>query len=289
MMAREYSSSKFALLAAALLLLASPCFSFQTSIGFLPATITTTRTKVCMSLSLEHQQLKDDLVALASSTRRGFSASRKDRDKAKNIINELSKLSPTEEPAAAYYATTSSDAQARSDDNNVPSLAGKWTLIYTDAPDITSLDGSPLSIQKLGRIGQECNPPLIKNVIEWKRPDWASSLPFSGDEDSRILQRVVTEGTSTPADNPTVDLKLVGLEISGSNGSSKESDPGLVNSLFNGPASLFENNPIKLQGPLKGPFGKFDVLYLDDDMRITKTYQGFYAVNVRQEKENEWF
>eukprot|EP00573_Skeletonema_grethae_P008491 CAMPEP_0201698728 /NCGR_PEP_ID=MMETSP0578-20130828/20552_1 /ASSEMBLY_ACC=CAM_ASM_000663 /TAXON_ID=267565 /ORGANISM="Skeletonema grethea, Strain CCMP 1804" /LENGTH=217 /DNA_ID=CAMNT_0048185337 /DNA_START=84 /DNA_END=733 /DNA_ORIENTATION=+ len=213
------------------------------------------------------QQLKDDIVALASSTSRGFSASRKDRDEAKNIINQLSKLSPTEEPAAAYYST-SSDAQAVSEDV-VPSLAGKWTLIYTDAPDITSLD-APLSIQKLGRIGQECNPPLIKNVIEWKRPTWASALPFSGDEESRILQKVVTEGSSTPTDNPTVDLKLVGLEISGSNGSTEETNSGLMK-LLNGPAAFFEQNPINLQGPLKGPFGKFDILYLDDEMRITKT------------------
>ncbi len=234
----------------------------------------------------KQQELKDDLVSLASSTRRGFSASRKDRDEAKSIINQLSKLSPTEEPAAAYYST-SRDAQTMSEDV-VPSLAGKWTLIYTDAPDITSLD-VPLSIQKLGRIGQECNPPLIKNVIEWKRPSWASALPFSGDEESRIFQKVVTEGSSSPANNPTVDLKLVGLEISGSNnGSMEETNPGLMK-LLNGPAALFEENPIKLQGPLKGPFGKFDILYLDDEMRITKTYQGFYAVNVRQEKDNEWF
>ncbi len=233
----------------------------------------------------KQQQLKDDLVALASSTSRGFSASREDRDEAKNIINQLSKLSPTEEPAAAYYPT-SSDAQATSEDV-VPSLAGKWTLIYTDAPDITSLD-APLSIQKLGRIGQECIPPLIKNVIEWKRPTWASALPFSGDEESRILQKVVTEGSSSPATNPTVDLKIVGLEITGSNGSMEDTNQGLMK-LLNGPAALFEENPINLQGPLKGPFGRFEILYLDDEMRITKTYQGFYAVNVRQEKDNEWF
>jgi hypothetical protein len=103
------------------------------------------------------------------------------------------------------------------------------------------------------------------------------------------LQKVVTEGASTPADNPTVDLKLVGLEISGTNGSMEETNSGLINSLLNGPAALFEQNPIKLQGPLKGPFGKFDILYLDDEMRITKTYQGYYTVNVRQEKGNEWF
>ena len=232
-------------------------------------------------MSLSPEQLKDDLVALATSTRRGLVASRKDRDRAKRIIHELSKLSPTDEPAAAYY--TNNNAQATSEDG--PSLAGKWTLLYTDAPDITSLD-SPVSIQKLGRIGQECNPPLIKNVIEWKRPDWASSFPFSGDDNSRILQKVVTEGSSSPADNPTVDLKLVGFEISGTNDNgSIGSDKGGMFKSF-GPAAFFEQNPIKLQGPLKGPFGKFDILYLDDDMRITKTYQVYYAVNIREE---EWF
>lgn len=269
-----------------LLLAASPCVSFQTTAAS-KVKSRNARTTIALALSSQQQQLKDDLVALATSTRRGFSASRKDRDEAKNIINKLSELSPSKEPAAAYY-TTSSDAQDRSEDT-VPSLAGKWTLIYTDAPDITSLD-APLSIQKLGRIGQECNPPLIKNVIEWKRPAWASALPFSGDEDSRILQKVITEGSSTPVDNPTVDLKLVGLEISGTNGDGRmdETNSGLMK-LLNGPAALFEQNPIKLQGPLKGPFGKFDILYLDDEMRITKTYQGFYAVNIRQEKEDEWF
>lgn len=260
---------------AAVVLLFPPCAvvsSFQAPSSSLHTRRTRTM-KVCMSLSPE--QLKDDLVALAASTRRGFVASRKDRDRAKRIIHELSKLSPTDEPAAAYYTN---NAQATSEDG--PSLAGKWTLLYTDAPDITSLD-SPVSIQKLGRIGQECNPPLIKNVIEWKRPDWASSFPFSGDDNSRILQKVVTEGSSSPADNPTVDLKLVGFEISGTN------DNGSIGSdTMNGPAAFFEQNPIKLQGPLKGPFGKFDILYLDDDMRITKTYQGYYAVNIREE---EWF
>lgn len=275
MLHRDCSSKLFLFLTVvALLLVISPrVSSFQAS-SSLGSPEATRRTEVALSLSSsfaplpDAQRLKDNLVALASSTRRGFSASRKDRDRAKSIINLLSQYSPTVEPAAAYY-NSPSDAQVRS--NDAPSLAGKWTLIYTDAPDITSLE-APLSIQKLGRIGQECNPPFIKNVIEWRRPDWAAALPFSGDDNSRILQKVVTEGSSSPANNPTVDLKLVGLEISGKS--------------EQGPAAFFEKNPIKLQGPLKGPFGKFDVLYLDDDMRITKTYQGYYAVNVR---EDEWF
>ena len=168
---------------------------------------------------------------------------------------------------------------------NRSTLAGKWTLIYTDAPDITSLDiEGPFSTAKLGRIGQECNPPTIKNVIEWTRPDWPSFLPFSGKESSRVLQKVCCEGTASK-DNPlAVDLKLVGLEISGEDGAA---DDNINPFRSNGPATLLEKNPVNLKGPLSAPFGKFEIIYLDDDMRITKTYQGFYAVNIRE--NTEWF
>lgn len=162
-------------------------------------------------------------------------------------------------------------------------------MIYTDAPDITSLDNNgPFATAKLGRIGQECNPPSIKNVIEWQRPDWAANLPFSGSESSRVLQKVCCEGVANS--DKTVDLSIVGLEING-RGSSEEisSSSGLMNSVLNGPSAFFESNPIELKGILTAPFGKFDILYLDDDMRITKTYQGYYAVNTRISKEDEWF
>merc|ERR1711935_241386 len=100
-------------------------------------------------------------------------------------------------------------------DNDEISISGKWTLIYTDAPDITGLDTSrnPFSTATLGRIGQDCNPPFVKNVIEWKRPSWASSLPFSGNENSRILQKVVTSASASPDKPNLVNLKIAGLEL----------------------------------------------------------------------------
>ena len=165
-------------------------------------------------------------------------------------------------------------------------------MIYTDAPDITSLDSSgPFATAKLGRIGQECNPPSIKNVIEWQRPDWAANLPFSGSESSRVLQKVCCEGVAKSDKPTTVDLSIVGLEINGRESSSEDSSSsnGLIDSILNGPSAFFESNPIALSGPLTAPFGKFDILYLDGDMRITKTYQGYYAVNTRISKEDEWF
>ena len=232
------------------------------------------------------QQLKAELLALAESTRRGFSASKLEKEQVKRIINKLSLYSPNNEPAAAYYSNNNNDITERSRST----IAGKWTLVYSDAPDITSLDNPPLPFllptAKLGRIGQECNPPSIKNVIEWQRPNWVSFLPpFSnivvGDESSRIIQKVCLEGSATPDQPTVVNLKVVGLELMGISSSSGSGGGG--------PAAYLESNPITLQGgPLSAlQFGKFDILYLDDTMRITKTFQGYFAVNVHEEVS--WF
>lgn len=216
-------------------------------------------------------ELKSSLSSLAHSTKRGFSANAAEKRSAQKICEELSKLNPTPEPASPFYE------QTQDVENSNLTLCGKWTLLYTDAPDITSLEGQGgiLPSAKLGRIGQECVPPFIKNVIEWQRPDWAKSLPFSGSDDSRIFQKVVCEATSNPDQPLKVDLKLVGLEVLGSDDSKS-----------GGPAQILEKNPLELKGFLKAPFGSFRVLYLDEDMRIIKTVQNFLAVNIREEA---WF
>lgn len=135
---------------------------------------------------------------------------------------------------------------------------------------------------KLGKIGQECTPPYIKNVIEWKRPEWASLIPFSGNEGDRVLQKVCCKGSADKSKPTTVVLKLVGLELAGV----EENASDEVDSSNGGPATFLKNFPVELEGPLSLTFGKFDVLYLDDDMRITRTNQGYTAINIREE---EWF
>lgn len=160
------------------------------------------------------------------------------------------------------------------------------------APDITSLDVSgPFTTAKLGRIGQECDPPFIKNVIEWKKPEWADRLPFSlGSDDSRVLQKVCTEAVVDPNKPMVADLKVVGVDLSGYSGVHDEDMKNKTSTgPFQTPAEFLEKNPVELRGPLKAPFGKFEVLYLDDRMRIIKTYQGFIAINIRQDKNDEWF
>ena len=51
-----------------------------------------------------------------------------------------------------------------------------------------------------------------------------------------MLQKIVCEGSASPGNLFTVDLKILGLELEG------EGDSG--------PASILANNPVKLQGPV---------------------------------------
>jgi len=253
----------------------------------------------------EREQLKESLLSLAAETKRGFIATSDERSQLSGIITKLAEYNPTTEPANAYY-----DRTPKKYDGSTPTIAGKWTLVYTDAPDITGLDTTTARIPsllpqnaKLGRIGQECIPEesLIKNVIEWKRPDWVQGVldqvgnndRNEGDE-SRILQKVCCEATASPIQPTIVELKLSGFELVGNkDGGDSYSSNGILASLqeyaVHGPAAWFERNPLNLSGPLKAPFGQFELLYLDRDLRIIRTGQGFFAVNVRQVEGGEWF
>lgn len=252
--------------------------------------------------------LKSDLVELAERTKRGFTASADEKRKAKQIVESLQRFQSVPDPARSYYDPSAISSVTAGDRNSESSsssssigIAGKWTLIYTDAPDITGLDTSrnPFSTAKLGRIGQECNPPYIKNVIEWLRPDWAKGLPFSGSDESQILQKVVTTGSATPAKPTFVELKVAGLELEAGGSDDTTNDSGESSSSNNVveniqrrglPAGILSMNPIDLKGPLNPPFGRFEILYLDDELRVIRTSQNFLAVNRRiVNKEDEWF
>lgn len=252
------------------------------------------------------QQLKESLLQLASETKRGFVATKSQQDILSGYIQDLNKLNPTKEPLSSYYTNKNDN------ENDGPNISGKWTLVYTNAPDITSLDPTTsvlptIPSAKLGRIGQECSAEqsTIKNVIEWTRPDWVGSVlnrldSLSGNAllggdgngsasgDGRVLQKVVCEAEADPMDPMIMNLQLVGLELEGQTPSSSSSSSGNTlptpsDIIQNGPAALLSQSPVSLRGPLKAPFGKFEVLYLDDEMRIIRTNQGFYAVNLREE------
>ncbi|KAL3908028.1 MAG: hypothetical protein SGILL_008641, partial [Bacillariaceae sp.] len=236
-------------------------------------------------------------------------ASAQEKATIKDVIYELASYNPSKNPARAYYDESTSTIGSDDDYNDDASMvggtiSGKWNLIYTDAPDITGLDTSknPLATAKLGRTGQDCNPPYIKNLIEWKRPDFAKTLnsPLSGSDDSRVLQKVVTSASASPSKPLLVDLKVAGLEVESGG---RESSAATTTPAANGISDIAERVqqqgivagvlsvlPVDLKGPLNPPFGQFEILYVDQDMRAIRTYQNYLAVNRRiQNVEDEWF
>lgn len=249
-----------------------------------------------LAVNPEVAKLKSDLLTMATNTNRGFQASTAERSVIKDIIYELARFNPSQNPARAYYDNTMTGY-----DNTGSTISGKWTLIYTDAPDITGLDTSrnPFATAKLGRIGQECQPPYIKNVIEWLRPDWAGSLPFSGSTESRILQKVVTSASASPTKPLLVNLKVAGLELE----AGEDNRSVQVTSTNNGmqdlvqrvqdrglPAGLLSIQPVDLKGPWNPPFGQFEILYVDEDIRVIRTGQNYLAANHRiKDYRDEWF
>jgi len=266
------------------------------------------------SATTELEKLKSNLLLLADHTDRGFRASKSDRNEANELIAQLSRYfdASTIEPARDYYSATDQKRNMRDEfAPPKPSLCGKWTLVYTDAPDITGLDPSinnpfPVpTLATLGRIGQDnCEPPFIKNVIEWTRPEWIESLPLPSflvgkrksdreddDDDVRIMQYVVTEARASPEQPSKVQLKVAGLQVEakGVEAGSVSGQSRLLQGVQNAGwlPGLLANQPIDFKSPIKAPFGEFEVLYLDDDMRIVRTGQNFIAVNVRS--GSDWF
>ena len=235
-------------------------------------------------------RLKRDLLALSRKTARGFRATNAEKQSARQLLFDLARyFDPTKvQPARPYYNKNSnSNGSSSSEEKEKLSLQGKWELVFTDAPDITSLEQNNLA--QLGRIGQECEAPYIKNVIEWKPPSWARNLPLvGGGSNDRVLQKVVTQGTADPARPATVQLKVAGLQIEAApvadpNRNDNTAGRGLI-------ANLLQQRPVDLVNPNSAlPFGTFEVLYLDDTMRATRTGQNFVAVNTRLTADEAWF
>lgn len=223
--------------------------------------------------------LRQKLLNLGARTDRGFRASKEDRKMARELIFNLSSYNAVREPARAYY-----QSQFEKQDCGSATIKGKWTLVYTDAPDITNLGQNLFA--ELGRIGQVCEPPYIKNVIEWKRPSWAATLPFSGTDSSRVIQKIVTKAKADPSSPAVVGLAIAGFQLEtdcheGSNGIQDAIQrEGLI-------AGLLQNRGVDVN-VWNAPFGTFEILYIDDDFRITKTGQNFFAVNTRVQDGEEW-
>ena len=98
--------------------------------------------------------LKSKLFAACAAADRGFAASPADRAEIEALLDELSPLSPIEEPTRGL-AEGAVDAPLRK----------CWRLVYTSASDVSTLAANPLA--SLGGIYQDARElPVVVNVID---------------------------------------------------------------------------------------------------------------------------
>lgn len=256
-----------------LVLLSAIAYSARPFVG-----VRTARAGVAMSsTAVSAGSLKADLLDAVQSLALGAKAKPLDKENVKSLVDQLVAMGDgVADPAAAFYSEADCAACAAGQ----YSIAGRWKLVYSDSPDVLALSLNPLA--GLERVGQLCDASTktIANSIEWKPPEILSaipfdSLPFKMPYDplaERLEQRIVLKAKSSPSTPRRVELSVEGLDL-------------VPTRVFGQTAAAVE-----LRSPLAAqlPFGSFDVLYLDDSLRIVKTVQGgFIAVNVRDEIATE--
>ena len=145
--------------------------------------------------------LKSKLFAACAAADRGFAASPADRAEIEALLDELSPLSPIEEPTRGI-AEGAADAPLRK----------CWRLVYTSASDVSTLAANPLA--SLGGIYQDARElPVVVNVID-SFPRLLANLP--PDAASRLATttrlRVQTRARPRSATRVGLSFERVGAE-----------------------------------------------------------------------------
>ncbi|CAE7446750.1 Thop1 [Symbiodinium natans] len=175
---------------------------------------------------------KRDLLYFAAAGNRGFSASDADRKRAAELVDAL-----------ALEFKAARDLNMRRD-----LLRGRWKLVYTSSPDLTSLENLPLPGWQTGRVGQSfLTASFAKNEIDF-------CSPFG----SKVTQEVnCTWKVVTPMD----DAFLVELVFRYSSTRLAE----MAGLQLPAPA---------LNLPLPPGAGIFEVAFVDEDLLVQRTRFG---------------
>lgn len=189
---------------------------------------------------------------------RGFRATAADRQRVAGLIRAL----VIEAPAVSAAG-----------------LDGEWELVWSDAPDIvgssfgtaTGVGGLSGPLATAVRIGQsiDADACTIANIIEYQPPAWlASALP--GLASDRLQQRVLLSYVPI---GTRCELIVLGAAVA----------PRTALGV-----SLRALPPLELKGSLSLPFGSFEVLYNDGQLRAVRTQQGYFGVNRRLPEGESW-
>jgi len=200
------------------------------------------------SAAAERRRLRTELDEALRGLERGFSASAEQRKAVEGVVSKLAAVSPVAAPARMLLKEDSA-----------------WTLLYSDAPDIVG-NGNALPIApRSGRIGQrfDAREATVTNIVEAIPPQAVADSLSQVASDS-VEQRVVLRVEAKS--DVTVSLSLLGLSV----------QPGKVLGV-----DVAWLPPLALQLPAPAPFGEFQILYYDGELRVVRTGQGYLGINSR--------
>ena len=213
-------------------------------------------------------ELKSQLLALATEINRGLAATRETRSQIMALVRQLERRAPAED-----------DAQRRAWLEPQGLAIGDWQLLYTSGLDVLWLGllTSPLTPQ-IGAIYQNIMAGAtpgrfrVDNVVQWHAPStFLWSLADIGD--SQLTLRVSARGDcdTTRASRLQLSFEQVAVE----------------------PVSLFGRpltdvlSPLRTSLPQRRPVGYIDFTYLDEQLRVVRSATNDVFVLWRAESANQ--
>lgn len=232
---------------------------------------------ITSDVNMNKDKLKQDLYRLCAMTDRGFAANPTDRNEIMGIVEKLKESSIGTD--CTYGLSPRNDVT----DESKELLFGVWTMLYTTAFDVLSLNLSPFTVvngiyQIIERDGNSAN------IIDLS-PRIQSILPANIVGNGSVLRlKVITKSFSKSTTRVGLDFKS--LEVK-------------PLTLFNIPISLPFDIKATLPQSLLFPDkdgvstspGYFDVIYLDNDLLIIKqnNVDGYFVHSKRCELEPSSF
>lgn len=144
--------------------------------------------------------LKTRIFAACAASDRGFAASTADRAEIEALLEEISPLSPIEEPARGILEGA----------DDAP-LKACWRLVYTSASDVSNLSANPIAAP--GGIYQDArNLPVIMNVIDTK-PRALDNLPPAAAAAVATATRLNVQTRARPRGPSRVGLSFESIEV----------------------------------------------------------------------------
>lgn len=257
-------TTMLSLIAVIFALTAAPCSSFSVSANLGQAVIPDPVSLPVPFDSLKRSFIKKQLIEAAEQ---------KDESRVLALVNQLSQLNPTDCPTLGL-------AGFKGGEGDSAPLNGPWRLLFTNAKDAEA----PARTEKPSREGES------KGVVDGAEITTGQRINASKGECVNFIQ-LEGDNPNSPFDELEITIKMTPLTetrvrldfLHGRVTNEKAPLPFLRNFKFSFPPAFVGDTLARLKGrdPSTDPPAYFDVLYIDNQIRVHRTGEGKIFVQIR--------